>query len=77
MGWPPPPILYVPFTEAGHPIEERVGRHLQGVYEYTQAYGNANPGEEIIYSGVPGYAELFLNADPAMIGGDWLGSFLL
>lgn len=69
-------MLYVPFDESGHPIEERVGRHLQGVYEYTQAWNNANPGEEIVYSGVPNYTELFLNADPAMIGGDWLGTFL-
>ena len=69
-------MLYVPFDEGGHPIEERVGRHLQGIYEYTLAYNNANPGKEIIYSGVPGYAELYLNADPALIGGDWLGTFL-
>ena len=69
-------MLAVPFDESGHPIEERVGRHLQGIYEYTLAYNNANPGKEIVYSGVPGYEELFLNADPTMIGGDWLGTFL-
>ena len=69
-------MLAVPFDELGHPIEERVGRHLQGVYEYTMAYNSANPDKEIIYSGVPGYTELFLCADPAMIGGNWLGTFL-
>ncbi len=70
-------MLYVPFTEAGHPIEERVGRHLQGVYEYVSAYNNANPDTPVVFSGVPTYTELFLSADPAMLGGDWLGSFLL
>ena len=69
-------MLYVPFDENGHPIEERVGRHLQGVFEYSTAYSNANPGKEIVYSGVPSYTELYLNADPALIGGDWLGTFL-
>ena len=71
-------MLAVPFDESGHPIEERVGRHLQGVYEYIAAFNNveAEAGEEIVFSGVPTYTELFLTADPAMLGGDWLGTFL-
>ena len=69
-------MLYVPFDESGHPIEERCGRHLQGIYEYISAYNNANPDDAIIYSGVPGYTELFLEADSADLGGDHLGSFL-
>ena len=69
-------MLAVPFDEYGHPIEERVGRHLQGIYEYTAAFSAAEPENEIIFSGVPGYQELFLDADPAMIGGQWLGTFL-
>lgn len=71
-------MLAVPFDESGHPIEERVGRHLQGVYEYIAAFNNieAEAGEEIVFSGVPTYTELFLMADPAMLGGDWLGTFL-
>lgn len=69
-------MLAVPFDESGHPIEERVGRHLQGIYEYVKAYNNANPDNTILYSGVPGYTELFLTADPATLGGAHLGSFL-
>ena len=71
-------MLAVPFDESGHPIEERVGRHLQGIYEYVAAFNNveAEAGEEIIISGVPTYTDLFLLADPAMLGGDWLGTFL-
>lgn len=69
-------MLYVPYDETGHPIEERCGRHLQGIYEYIAAYNNANPDDAILYSGVPGYTELFLTADPATLGGAHLGSFL-
>lgn len=70
-------MLYVPYDETGHPIEERCGRHLQGIYEYIAAYNNANPDDAILYSGVPGYTELFLTADPATLGGAHLGSFLM
>ena len=70
-------MLYVPWDENGHPIEERCGRHLQGIYEYVTAYNNANPDSAIVYSGVPGYSELFLEADPDELGGARLGSFLM
>ena len=71
-------LLYVPWKSmGGHPIEARCGRHLQGIYEYSLAYSNLNPGLEIKYSNVPGYEELYLNADEEMLGGDWLGSFLM
>ncbi|MBP3736912.1 MAG: succinylglutamate desuccinylase [Lachnospiraceae bacterium] len=71
-------MLYVPWDpEVGHPIEERCGRHLQGVYEYSQAYNNANPDKKITYSGVPGYEDLYLNADRSMLGGAQLAMFLM
>lgn len=70
-------MLFVPFDENGHPIEERCGRHLEGIYAYSQAYNQSYPDAPIEYSGVPGYEELFLNADPASLGGAQLGSFLL
>ncbi len=72
-------MLYVPWTVnglVGHPIEERCGRHLQGIKEYSLAYSNANPDKAIVYGGVPGYTELFLNADPQYLGGSILGSYL-
>ena len=70
-------MLYVPWDETGHPIEERCGRHLQGIYEYVTAYNNANPDKAIVYSEVPGYSELFLEAEPDELGGARLGSFLM
>lgn len=69
-------MLYVPYDESGHPIEERCGRHLQGIYEYSQAFNASNPERAIEYRGVPGYEELFADADPALLGGDWIGTFL-
>ena len=70
-------MLYVPWDETGHPIEERCGRHLQGIYEYVTAYNNSDPDNAIVYSGVPSYSELYLEADPAELGGARLGSFLM
>lgn len=69
-------MLYVPYDESGHPIEERCGRHLQGIYEYVAAYNAVNPDSAVTFSGVPGYSELFLNADAASLGGAHLASFL-
>jgi hypothetical protein len=70
-------MLYVPWEEIGHPIEERVGRHLQGVYEYCSAYNELHPDEQVLYSGVPGYQELYLDADPSELDGTHLASFLM
>lgn len=70
-------MLYVPWEEVGHPIEERCGRHLQGIYEYCAAYSEAYPDAPVVYSGVPGYAELYLEADRADLNGTHLASFLM
>lgn len=69
-------FTYVPYDESGHPIEERVGRHLQGVMEYTASYSTIHPEAPVEFHGVPGYAELFANADKSKLGGPQLGSFL-
>lgn len=69
-------FLYVPYDENGHPIEERVGRHLQGIKEYSTAFSNGNPDRAITYSEVPSYDDLFLSADPADLGGPQLGKYL-
>ncbi|MBQ3575024.1 MAG: succinylglutamate desuccinylase/aspartoacylase family protein [Clostridia bacterium] len=69
-------MLYVPWDETGHPIEERCGRHLQGIFEYSQAYNRVHPEAMVEYSNVPGYAELFLDAPAEDLGGKQLGKFL-
>lgn len=69
-------FVYVPYDDSGHPIEERVGRHLQGILEYSQAFNNQFADKPITYSGVPTYNDLFVSADPAMLGGAQLGQYL-
>lgn len=50
-------LLYVPYDENGHPIEERVGRHIQGVQSYLTAYSDLN-GKPITLTNLPSYDEL-------------------
>lgn len=50
--------LFVPYDESGHPIGERVGRHLAGIAELALAWTTQNPDSPIEYGGVPSYAEL-------------------
>lgn len=50
--------LYVPFDENGHPIEERVGRHLAGISEFAFALSSARPDRPLELSGVPEYGSL-------------------
>ncbi len=70
-------ITGAPFSGVGHPIEERCGRHLEGIKQYSEAYNEAHPEAPVTYTGVPGYSELFLEADPSELGGARLASFLL
>ena len=50
--------LYVPFDEKGHPLEERVGRHLAGISEFIFALGMEFPEYELEIEGIPEYNEL-------------------
>ena len=70
-------MLFVDWDENGHPIEERCGRHLEGIFQYVQAYNELSGQPTVEYSGVPGYEELFVNAPEEQLGGNWLGSFLM
>ena len=59
--------LYVPFDSKGHPIEERVGRHLAAIEEFALALGMDKPGRELELADVPTLEEL---------NGKGLGRFL-
>ena len=50
-------MLYVPYDENGHAIEERVGRHLQAVQSYVTAYSDFS-GEKVTLENLPGYDEM-------------------
>ncbi len=51
-------LLYVPYDETGHPIEERVGRHLQGVMEYTASMTALYPEKAVVLANIPSYNDL-------------------
>ncbi len=70
-------FVYVPYDEKGHPIEERVGRHLEGIIQYTAAYTNQNPEMPIEFENVPTYEQLFASEEGAPLGGSRLGQFML
>lgn len=53
--------LFVPYDENGHPIEERVGRHLTGVVQHINVMGENEPDKEIIIEGLPSYEDLQKN----------------
>jgi hypothetical protein len=48
-------LLYVPYDEAGLPMEERAGRHLSGLLQFSRLFGELSPGREIVVEGVPEY----------------------
>lgn len=50
-------FVYIPYDDNGVHIEERVGRHLQGIVEYGIAYGDLY-GKPITITNLPTYAEL-------------------
>ena len=50
--------LYVPFDEKGHPIEERVGRHLTAIVEFAFAMSSEYPDQPLEFEGVPEYLAL-------------------
>jgi Predicted deacylase len=50
--------LYVPYDGNGHPIEERVGRHVAGIAELAFTWTLNNPERPLEFSGLPSYAEL-------------------
>ncbi len=60
--------LYVPYDENGHPIEERVGRHLTAIEILVENMSLSFPDKIVEYSGMPSYEELLENG---------LGNYLL
>lgn len=50
--------LYVPFDESGHPVEERIGKHLLFVKELAQVFGEMNPDKPIGLRNLPPVDEL-------------------
>jgi hypothetical protein len=53
--------LYVPYDENGHPIEERVGRHIAAIRSLVNNLNFLFPEKKVDYHGEPGYQELLEN----------------
>ncbi len=60
--------LYVPYDENGHPLEERVGRHIAAIGELIFAWEAQHPELPLEIEGIPSYEEIMSKG---------LGSFLL
>lgn len=59
--------LYVPYDENGHPISQRVARHVTGIAAFANSYTEMNLGGErggINLGTLPGYEELESDIGP-------------
>ena len=54
-------LLYVPYDENGHPLEERAGRHLSGIMAYVEALSTTEPENAVVMENIPHYAEMMAN----------------
>jgi len=50
--------LYVPYDENGHPIEERVGRHLTAIVTLINNFNMLYPEKTVEFTGIPSYQEI-------------------
>ncbi|HEY9055291.1 MAG TPA: succinylglutamate desuccinylase [Rectinemataceae bacterium] len=50
--------LYVPYDENGHPLKERVGRHVAAIQELAFSWTLNNPDRPLEFTGLPSYAEI-------------------
>jgi Predicted deacylase len=50
--------LFVPFDANGHPLSERVARHVTALHALIQAYSDERPDKPLILGGVPDYESI-------------------
>lgn len=50
--------LFVPTTEKGHPLSERVARHVAATDELIKVYNGQHPGSMVVLANVPTYVEM-------------------
>jgi hypothetical protein len=50
--------LFVPFTAAGHPLTNRVGRQLATIEELLNAYNELEPDSAVMISNLPAYEDV-------------------
>lgn len=50
--------LFVPFDSNGHPLSERVARHVTAINALVLAYSEQYPDRAIVWEGIPSYDEI-------------------
>lgn len=50
--------LFVPIDENGHPLSERVARHIAATDELIKVYNKKHPSRKLVLTNVPSYSEL-------------------
>lgn len=50
--------LYVPYDENGHPLSERVARHITGICQLMLSNNELTPDKQILVNALPTYSEL-------------------
>ena len=45
--------LFVPYDQGGHPLQERVGRHLTSINEFLLVYAEMYPQSPVVVEGIP------------------------
>ncbi len=53
--------LFVPFDAAGHPLSERVARHITAVSALLAAFEEQHPGRPLLLQGIPDYESIRTN----------------
>ena len=51
-------LLYIPYGDAGQPMEERAGRHLSALLAFSRIFSEMHGGREITLEQVPEYQAL-------------------
>ena len=54
-------LLYVPFTSKGHPLKERVGRHLEAFSMLLKVFSGHYPAKAVTVTNLPGLKEVMKN----------------
>ena len=53
--------LFVPYDDTGHPIDERVARHVATVYEFSRIYSELSPESPVTITGLDSYHDMIVN----------------
>jgi predicted deacylase len=59
--------MRITYEETGEPLEQRVGRHTQGIIALLEAYNEAHPEAPCVVEGIPTYEELLAHGVGAFL----------